>query len=93
LHPSDGPGSVVLTLRVPAEFACRTAQVTGDFTEWSPVTMSAEPGGSRSITMRLASGRAWKYRFVIDGSRWINDPRADDDADCIDGGAASVLCT
>jgi hypothetical protein len=40
-----------------------------------------------------ASERAWKYRFLIDGGQWINDPQADDYADCVDGGAVSVLCT
>ena len=33
-HAQD---TVAVTLRVPAEFGCRSAQVAGDFTAWAPV--------------------------------------------------------
>ena len=84
---------MAVTLRVPAEFACCHAEVAGDFTAWAPVVMCREPAGDYSLTVRLPRGRLWQYRFLVDGDRWINDPRADDYVSRADGGAASVLQT
>ncbi len=52
--------------------------VAGDFNEWS---MSANPlkkqkDGSWSATVSLAPG-TYRYRFVADGKKWLNDPTAD----------------
>jgi len=86
-------GAVVVTLRVPAEFGCRSAQVAGDFTAWAPVVMRGEAAGGFSLMVCLPPGRSWQYRFLVDGNRWINDPSAEDYVSRGDGGAASVLHT
>ena len=84
---------VNVTILVPAVFGCRSAEVAGDFTAWSPVVMRREDDGSFSFTVRLERGRRWRYRFRLDGVTWINDPAADDYARCAGGGAVSVLET
>ncbi len=83
----------VITLRVPAEFGCRSAQVAGDFTAWAPVVMAGEPAGSFAITLCLPRERTWQYRFLVDGDLWMNDPGADDYVRAANGGAVSVLST
>jgi hypothetical protein len=90
---SCGHDAVVVTLSVPAEFGCRRAQLVGDFTAWAPVAMCDEPAGSFSLAVCLPRGRSWKYQFLVDGHRWMNDPKADDYANHVDGRAVSVLFT
>jgi hypothetical protein len=85
--------SIVVTLRVPAELGCRTAQLAGDLTAWSPVAMTAERTGSFSIALRLPRGRCWRYRFFVNDEQWMNDPAAEHYATTPEGGAVSVLYT
>jgi hypothetical protein len=57
--------------------ASRVALV-GDFNGWDPAaTPMARPAGSGSWTVRmtLPPGRH-VYAFVMDGTRWVNDPQA-----------------
>ncbi len=53
--------------------------LAADFNEWSglehPLSRSAQDG-SWEICVRLKRGRAYRYNFVIDGQKWIADPRA-----------------
>jgi hypothetical protein len=88
-----GHDAVVVTLSVPAEFGCRSAQLIGDFTAWAPVAMGGNPAGSFSLTVCLPRGRSWHYQFLVDGHQWMNDPNADDYAHNADGRAVSVLLT
>ena len=65
----------------PVRFALRApanAHVTliGDFNDWDPRQLPLRAGaGEWSVTVRLAPGR-YRYSFVVDGSRWVADPRA-----------------
>jgi hypothetical protein len=83
----------LVTLRVPAEFGCRTAQLVGEFTAWAPVPMGVDRDGSFTIMLRLPRERTWHYRFLVDEIRWINDPEADDYTAAADGAALSVRHT
>jgi hypothetical protein len=85
--------SVAVIFRVPSELGCREVHLVGDLTAWAPVAMRGEPEGGFSIVMRLPRGRRWRYRFLVDGERWINDPAADDYQAAPDGGALSLLHT
>jgi hypothetical protein len=91
----DGTGrsTVLVHLTVPAEFGCRGAEASGEFTAWVPVAMQRQPDGTFSLTLRLELGRDWHYRFRLDGETWINDPCADTYILCPDCGAVSVLAT
>lgn len=55
----------------------RSVAVAGDFTTWSPGVELQDPDGDGvwSGRVRLEPG-VHKYMFVVDGSRWITDPRA-----------------
>jgi hypothetical protein len=33
--------------------------------------------GSFSVTVSLEAGRSYRFRYVLDGNIWINDPEAD----------------
>jgi hypothetical protein len=88
-----GHDAAVVTLRVPAEFGCRSVQLVGEFTAWVPVPMGADGDGSFTLMLRLPRERIWRYRFLVDDEVWINDPAADDYAHADDGRAISLLFT
>ena len=50
-------------------------------------------GNRYCIALRLPCGRAWRYRFLVDGDRWMNDLTADDYVLGPNGEAMSVRYT
>lgn len=62
-------------------FAPRAAAVTvvGDFNDWDPRSTPLHPSRTRAglwtVDVPLAPGRH-EYAFLVDGTRWLNDPTA-----------------
>jgi len=67
---------VQVTFEVPAGVARRHAELVAEFALWSPLAMDRSRDGSHRVTVLLARGRRWRYQFVVDDGRRINDPRA-----------------
>lgn len=67
-----------VTFEVPAEAAASHAVLLADFNDWQPVDLTRRKDGRFSTTLSLESGRAYEYRFLLDGERWYDDPTADD---------------
>lgn len=69
------------TFTLPREAAAGADRVTlvGDFNAWdedaSP--MRRLKNGSFTLDLNLACGRAYQYRFLMDGKTWENDWAAD----------------
>ena len=78
---------------VPASIGARFADVLGEFLLWTPYPMDRRLDGSFVVTLGLERGRRWRYRFLIDGERLINDWEADDYLMNADGSSTSVLAT
>ncbi|HDI59484.1 MAG TPA: glycoside hydrolase [Desulfobacteraceae bacterium] len=57
----------------------QSACLAGDFNGWnkSGVPMKRLKNGSFSLTLDLATGKDYQFRYLIDGHTWVNDPRAD----------------
>ncbi len=53
--------------------------LAGDFNGWSPsaTPMAKRKDGRFSATITLPKGKEYRYRYVVDGDRWTNDPNAD----------------
>lgn len=53
--------------------------VTGDFNDWSETSdeMNVLKDGSFSLTLDLGTGRDYQFRYLLDGTTWINDEAAD----------------
>jgi 1,4-alpha-glucan branching enzyme len=73
-------GKTRITFELPREVEAAEAYLCGDFNEWSP---QAHPlrryrDGHFAITVPLQSGRAYRYRFLLDGHRWENDWEAEE---------------
>jgi 1,4-alpha-glucan branching enzyme len=70
-----------VTFTVPKELAdtARTIHLVGEFNEWNanrnPLKKSTQ--GYFSTTIDLSKGKEYQFRYLIDNSNWINDPRAD----------------
>ncbi len=53
--------------------------LTGDFNNWNETSdeMNSLKDGSFSLTLDLETGREYQFRYLLDGSTWINDEAAD----------------
>jgi hypothetical protein len=84
---------VVVHLMLEAPQA-RTVSVVGDWNAWDPSRdrlRDPKGDGTWVITLRLRKGEELRYQFLIDGERWVPDPRAPLQVDDGFGGTSSVL--
>lgn len=70
---------VKFTLSAEAADGAKEVWLAGDFNSWSSVDtpMKKQKDGSFSVTVKLATGREYQYRYLLDGKRWENDWAAD----------------
>lgn len=82
-----------VTFRLPAEVQARQACLCGEFNAWDPAShpMRRLKDGGFSITLSLAPGRAYRFRYLLDGTRWENDWAADGYVPNPFGGEDSVV--
>lgn len=69
-----------VTFKLSAEVGAETAVLVGEFNSWD---VNAEPmrklnDGSFSQTVSLEAGNSYRFRYLLDGTRWENDWEADD---------------
>ncbi len=52
----------------------------GEFNDWTPDAhpLTQRKGGRFSTTISLNAGRSYRFRYLVDGGRWENDPNADE---------------
>jgi 1,4-alpha-glucan branching enzyme len=67
-----------VTFVVAPEVDAQSVAVLGDFNEWSADAgvMQQRKDGFWAKTIRFDPG-TYRYRFLADGERWLNDPDAD----------------
>jgi 1,4-alpha-glucan branching enzyme len=48
-------------------------------TAWNPTAhpMIRRKDGSCTLTLSLPSGQPYRFRYLLDGKHWVNDPAAD----------------
>jgi 1,4-alpha-glucan branching enzyme len=53
--------------------------ILGDFNNWNPseATMRKLKDGSFTKTIELEVGNEYQFRYLVDGTKWINDTQAD----------------
>lgn len=68
-----------VTFKLPAEVGAETAVLCGEFNDWNPETnpMKKLKDGSFSLTLSLDVGQQYRFRYLLDGTRWENDWEAD----------------
>jgi 1,4-alpha-glucan branching enzyme len=68
-----------VTFELPAGVEAQSASLVGDFNGWSQDShpMTKRKDGRFSVTVSLNTEQSYRYRFLLDGSRWENDWAAD----------------
>lgn len=72
--------SARVTFMLPAEQARQSAAVVGDFNDWNPDANPMKLDEKRRVwttCIPLKPGKAYQFRYRLDGERWENDERAD----------------
>jgi 1,4-alpha-glucan branching enzyme len=69
-----------VTFELPAAVPATEVSICGDFNHWDPAAHPLErrKDGRFSRTVSLTAGRRYRFRYLIDGTRWENDWAADD---------------
>jgi 1,4-alpha-glucan branching enzyme len=72
-------GRARVTFTVDPGAGARAAAVCGEWNDWSADAdvMRRDAGGGFSVTVDLDAGRAYRFRYLLDGQRWDNDWAAD----------------
>ncbi len=85
-------GRWLVTFTIAPTVKASRAALAGDFNQWSAAAAPMRRGddGSWSASVELAEGRH-AYKFVLDGDRWIADPRNPDGVPDGHEGRNSVL--
>lgn len=67
------------TFVLPKGTAAQAITVVGDFNGWDrqATPMTQLKSGVWKAQVKLDAGRAYQYRYLLDGREWRNDPQAD----------------
>ena len=88
---ADGDG-VMVTFRIPTKCGADSVAVLGEFNGWAPDAHAMTRDGDDFVaTIHLRPGRAYRFRYLLDGVRWENDWAADSYTVNDFGGHDSVL--
>ncbi len=76
--PAKNGSSAKVTFEL-REVEAQAVHLAGDFNDWSitDTPLVRRKDGRFSTTLTLPAGKAYRYRFVLDGERWTNDGEAD----------------
>ena len=72
-------GKADVTFTVDPRVGAQAAAVCGEWNNWSADAdvMHRDAEGGFSVTVDLDAGRAYRFRYLLDGQRWDNDWAAD----------------
>ena len=72
-------GKARVTFTVDPRVGAQAAAVCGEWNDWSADAgmMRRDAEGGFSVTVGLDAGRAYRFRYLLDGQRWDNDWAAD----------------
>ena len=73
-----GDGTVRLIFQLPAELMEGTVSVIGDFNDSQPgVTTFGGRGSMRSAAVEVAPGRRYRFRYVTEAGKHLNEVESD----------------
>jgi 1,4-alpha-glucan branching enzyme len=72
-------GKARVTFTIDPQVGAQAAAVCGEWNDWSAGAdvMRRDAEGGFSVTVDLNAGRAYRFRYLLDGQRWDNDWAAD----------------
>ena len=88
----DGNGSVCARFSLLNVVGAQQIHIVGEFNSWSrTATPMRREGDGFAAEVILGAGRAYRFRYLLDGERWQNDWAADGYVPNEFGGDDSVL--
>jgi 1,4-alpha-glucan branching enzyme len=76
-EPTKRGDQVKVTFVLPDGFVTGPVSVVGDFNGWNPgANPMKHKGESRLVSLTLTAGRKYRFRYLTEGGRWLNDPNA-----------------
>jgi hypothetical protein len=84
---------VTLSLPIEATSGANKVTVAGDFNNWDTevLPMKRQRNGMFKVSIELEKDKDYRFRYLIDGSRWENDRCADDYMPNPFGGDDSIM--
>lgn len=84
-----------VTFEIPAEVGANHASVVGDFNGWDPHAhaMRRLKDGRLTVTIPLAVGASYAFRYLTEGGAWHDDEQADGQVANPFGGVDSLVVT
>jgi len=82
-----------VTFAVQPEEHVQSIAVCGEFNGWNPMAhhMKRQKDGRFTVTLSLPVGQSYRFRYLLDGACWANDPTADASAPNPFGSEDSVI--
>lgn len=70
-----------VTFKLPKEISSNANEVylAGDFNRWdmNKTPMKKSKSGEFSASLELEKGKEYQFKYVVDGSKWVNEKEAD----------------
>jgi 1,4-alpha-glucan branching enzyme len=68
-----------VTFKLNPEAEAGSVALLGEFNSWDETShpMKKLKDGSFSATVSLPAGHDYRFRYLLDGEQWVNEPEAD----------------
>jgi 1,4-alpha-glucan branching enzyme len=79
-EPIHRKGQVRVTFELPSDPWVERVNLVGEFNDWDTTStpMARERADADwKVTVELEMGRRYRYRYLVDGEKWLNDWHAD----------------
>lgn len=75
----EGLISIRVRFSLPSSVWSDSIHLVGDFNAWQRTShpLQRDRAGEWSLVVELGPGRAYQFRYLCDGDRWLNDASAD----------------
>ena len=93
-EPASKQGIVRVTFELPSNMWAERVNLVGEFNDWDTAATPMRRNRSDSnwkATLELELGKAYRFRYLIDGKEWLNDWHADDHVENPYGSYDSVV--
>lgn len=95
-HRDGHNQQVLVTFELPASIWAGQITVVGDFNNWDSTAhplLQTRHNENWHITLALQPNRTYRFRYLIDGRTWSDDPQADEYTFTDSGLPCSVIRT
>ena len=79
-QPREDADQVKVTFVLPLSNCAQSVSVLGDFNGWDPLAhpLKRRSNGTRSVTVEVATGSDYQFKYLSAEGTWFCDPDADD---------------